>query len=103
MRTSKVQRQAVLVKQAVQTIQEIEEVSGKISRMVSILIEVKARDLGTRPSQDIAEMCMSFRSAASGLPKMYSCPVCGKEFDDGRKLGGHVSRAHKQETQNFIK
>ena len=23
------------------------------------------------------------------------CKVCSIEFDDGRKLGGHVSRAHK--------
>ncbi len=25
----------------------------------------------------------------------YQCPHCEHTFDDGRKLGGHVSRAHK--------
>ena len=24
------------------------------------------------------------------------CKFCSKPFDDGRKLGGHVSRAHKE-------
>jgi uncharacterized C2H2 Zn-finger protein len=26
--------------------------------------------------------------------KMFDCKFCGKEFNDGRKLGGHISRAH---------
>lgn len=28
--------------------------------------------------------------------RLYICKVCGREFDEGRKLGGHVSRAHKE-------
>lgn len=28
---------------------------------------------------------------------MHKCEYCGKEFDDGRKLGGHVSKAHLKE------
>ena len=27
---------------------------------------------------------------------MYTCKICDQKFDDGRKLGGHVSRAHKE-------
>lgn len=30
--------------------------------------------------------------------KKYSCSYCNKEFNDGRKLGGHISRAHKHLT-----
>ncbi len=26
--------------------------------------------------------------------KVFDCKFCGKEFNDGRKLGGHISRAH---------
>jgi uncharacterized C2H2 Zn-finger protein len=26
--------------------------------------------------------------------KIFDCKFCGKEFNDGRKLGGHISRAH---------
>jgi hypothetical protein len=25
---------------------------------------------------------------------VYKCEYCPKEFNDGRKLGGHVSKAH---------
>jgi hypothetical protein len=25
---------------------------------------------------------------------LYSCKVCGKTFDEGRKLGGHVRQSH---------
>lgn len=32
---------------------------------------------------------------ANVVPKQYLCKICNKSFDDGRKLGGHVSRAHK--------
>jgi hypothetical protein len=28
--------------------------------------------------------------------KIYQCRFCGKIFNEGRKLGGHVSRAHKE-------
>jgi len=31
--------------------------------------------------------------------KLYSCRICNKHFDDGRKLGGHVSRAHKDKSK----
>jgi hypothetical protein len=27
---------------------------------------------------------------------MYKCDICEKSFDDGRKLGGHISKAHKK-------
>ena len=27
---------------------------------------------------------------------MYKCEICQKSFDDGRKLGGHISKAHKK-------
>lgn len=34
--------------------------------------------------------------------RIYVCRICGKEFDEGRKLGGHVSRAHKGASQFSI-
>ena len=29
------------------------------------------------------------------LKSVYKCEHCNKEFKDGRQLGGHVSKAHK--------
>lgn len=35
---------------------------------------------------------------------MHKCDYCDKEFDDGRKLGGHVSKAHlKDQSSKKIK
>lgn len=28
---------------------------------------------------------------------VYKCEYCHREFDDGRKLGGHISKAHLKE------
>jgi hypothetical protein len=36
--------------------------------------------------------------------KIFKCKFCLKAFDDGRKLGGHISRTHarqKGEKENF--
>ena len=29
------------------------------------------------------------------MKSVYKCEYCNKEFRDGRQLGGHVSKAHK--------
>lgn len=39
--------------------------------------------------------CLEVREKLENSSRLYVCKVCGKEFDEGRKLGGHVSRAHK--------
>ena len=40
---------------------------------------------------------LSYIESATPQPNKYSCKICKKKFNDGRKLGGHVSRAHKGE------
>lgn len=37
----------------------------------------------------------SYMTSSVVESKAYECRVCGKTFNEGRKLGGHVSRAHK--------
>jgi len=46
-------------------------------------------------SKALKEELESFATANDPKPDRFKCRVCGKHFDDGRKLGGHVSRAHK--------
>jgi DNA-directed RNA polymerase subunit M/transcription elongation factor TFIIS len=46
-------------------------------------------------SKGIIRECLDVMGDMEAKSKLYVCKVCGKEFDEGRKLGGHVSRAHK--------
>ena len=56
---------------------------------------------GEKADADVHSIC--FRIKCSLLPKekQYVCKVCGRDFDEGRKLGGHVSRAHKGSQSSF--
>lgn len=46
-------------------------------------------------AEDVRRICFRIKSSLSAKEKQYVCKFCGREFDEGRKLGGHVSRAHK--------
>ena len=39
----------------------------------------------------------SYINVDTPQPSKYECRFCKKKFNDGRKLGGHVSRSHKNE------
>ncbi len=39
----------------------------------------------------------SYTTVMAPQPNKYTCKLCSATFNDGRKLGGHVSRAHKTE------
>lgn len=67
-----------------------------IKKEVSIILYNKSNALGIELSQELKEKCELYLNTNQGL-KLYVCKFCGKEFDDGRKLGGHVSRAHKED------
>jgi hypothetical protein len=43
--------------------------------------------------KELKDQCDSFIIAIQS--KRFQCKYCLKAFDDGRKLGGHVSRVHK--------
>lgn len=55
---------------------------------------VKKQDRRAFSKATIRE-CLDVMDNMEAKNKLYVCKVCGKEFNDGRKLGGHVSRAHK--------
>lgn len=50
---------------------------------------------------DVRIRCFKIKSSLLPKEKLYVCKVCGREFDEGRKLGGHVSRAHKGSQTSF--
>jgi hypothetical protein len=73
-------------------IRRIESTLRLINEEVSKQLVRKSKQLKINLTQDLKEKC---QVSISGPEKVYQCKICFKEFDEGRKLGGHVSRAHK--------
>ena len=42
---------------------------------------------------------VAFVNESTPQPDRYECKTCHVRFNDGRKLGGHVSRAHKPKNE----
>jgi hypothetical protein len=76
-------------------IQDIEYVIENIRKNVSHQLFRKETEIKIDLTQDLREKCQNYLAGFGGN-KLYSCKICCKVFDDGRKLGGHVSRAHKE-------
>lgn len=55
---------------------------------------IKKEDNKSYPRAFIRE-CLDVMEDMETNGKLYVCKICGKEFSEGRQLGGHVSRAHK--------
>jgi transposase-like protein len=68
-----------------------ETMAKEIRLTISEQIREKALRLSIRiPEEVSARMCDSVEEKT----KKFKCKHCGKEFSDGRQLGGHISRAH---------
>lgn len=72
----------------------LDQLKGLIS--VSVVKKMKKGKIFTSP---VIAKCLEMREAEENNRRLYVCKVCGKEFNEGRKLGGHVSRAHKGSSQ----
>jgi hypothetical protein len=81
-------------KGVLQKIAKVNNLINLINREVSKQLIRKSQTLHVDLTQDLKEKCAIFLSDYQDL-KLYYCKICNKRFDDGRKLGGHVSRAHK--------
>lgn len=73
-------------------IRRIETTIRLINEEVSKQLVRKSKELKINLTQDLKDKC---QASISGTDKIYQCKICNKYFDEGRKLGGHVSRAHK--------
>jgi hypothetical protein len=83
---------------------------AKVSAIQETVINIRASLSIQILEQDKASLDKKFRLelesyAAMNVPQpdKYACKVCKKVFNDGRKLGGHVSRAHKGEVDHEMK
>jgi hypothetical protein len=70
--------------------------SGMLTLLKGVIATsiTKKQDRRGYPKAFIRE-CLDVMENMEAKGKLYVCKVCGKEFNEGRKLGGHVSRAHK--------
>jgi hypothetical protein len=82
-----------LEKELFQKIIKIESIIDLIKKEISNTLIFKSSELQIELTQDLKEKCTNSLNSLSN--KHYTCKICLKTFDDGRKLGGHVSRAHK--------
>jgi cell division protein FtsL len=73
-------------------IEKIDVTIKLINQEISKQLIRKSRELKISLTQDLKEKCDNY---ILGPEKVYQCKICWKIFDEGRKLGGHVSRAHK--------
>jgi hypothetical protein len=70
--------------------------------VISHSIINKSTQLGIPIGEDLEIKCQNLITSYHPNTKAYVCKTCYKAFDDGRKLGGHVSRAHKDSDSGDI-
>lgn len=83
---------------------ELFQRTAAIKEMLALLKGTVADSVlskGGKVDADVHNRCFKIKSSLLPKEKQYVCKVCGREFDEGRKLGGHVSRAHKGSQTSF--
>lgn len=76
--------------------------TAAIKDLLAVMKETVADSVLAREGRvdaDVRSRCFRIKSELLPKEKQYVCKLCGREFDEGRKLGGHVSRAHKGSSQ----
>lgn len=86
--------QQELQKEIFRKIDVILSLCDEINKEISKKLISKARFLQVELTQDLQEKCSYFLTEPIER-NSYRCKICDRVFDDGRKLGGHISRAHK--------
>jgi hypothetical protein len=81
-------------KELLQKTEYIKELLSKLKRHIAASVIKKVGE-GSNIDNEFYHLCLELQQTSTILKKNYKCKICGRKFDDGRKLGGHVSRAHK--------
>lgn len=55
------------------------------------------------PAAKIVIIVSDEKPADTAAPKLYSCKICGKEYGKSSQLGGHFSKAHPGQSEDFNK
>jgi hypothetical protein len=71
---------------------------ASIALRVKLCKSMLAEEKGSLPPKMRKEL-IAFVSESTPQPNKYECKICRARFNDGRKLGGHVSRAHKNKNE----
>ena len=81
-------------KDLLQKTEYIKEMLSKLKKHIAVSV-IKKVDAGSNVDIEFYLTCLELQQSGTIVKKNYVCKICGRKFDDGRKLGGHVSRAHK--------
>ena len=81
-------------KELLQKTEYIKELLGKLKKYIAASV-IKKVYAGNNIDAEFYGECLELQQSGNIQKKNYVCKICGRKFDDGRKLGGHVSRAHK--------
>jgi hypothetical protein len=78
--------------QALQKLKEVNDLINIFKLQLAEHLFHKEKEIGVEILKELKEKCIA--SMTYNKKVMHKCEYCEKEFDDGRKLGGHVSKAH---------
>ena len=84
----------LLEKEIFKQIQTVLDLSHKINQELSTILLQKEIDINVELTQELKERCTHHLTGLNQR-NSFACKYCFKTFDDGRKLGGHVSKSHK--------
>ncbi len=82
-------------KELLQKTEYIKELLSMLKKHIAASVIKKVNAGSSNIDVDFYLACLELQQNGTILKKNYVCKICGRKFDDGRKLGGHVSRAHK--------
>ncbi|CAK92332.1 unnamed protein product (macronuclear) [Paramecium tetraurelia] len=82
-----------------------QNINGLVGRLSHLLQNQSQKRLSFRNSENDegGESCFSFNRNSNQFVKIYKCKFCSQKFQKACSLGGHISRSHKEESQQSKK
>ncbi|CAD8182675.1 unnamed protein product [Paramecium octaurelia] len=82
-----------------------QNINGLVGRLSDLLQNQSQQRLSFRNSENDegVESCFSFNRNSNRFVKIYKCKFCSQKFQKACSLGGHISRSHKEESQQSKK
>ncbi|CAD8204463.1 unnamed protein product [Paramecium pentaurelia] len=81
-----------------------QNINGIVGRLSHLLQNQSQQKLSFRNTEiDEGEICFTFNKNLNRFQKIYKCKFCPLTFQKACSLGGHISRSHKEESQQSKK
>ncbi|CAD8119894.1 unnamed protein product [Paramecium sonneborni] len=82
-----------------------QNINGMVGRLSHLLQNQPQQKLSFRNTEidEGGEICFTFNKNLNRFTKIYKCKFCPLNFQKACSLGGHISRSHKEESQQSKK